>query len=137
MDDELHQKFHATVDGINRVLAEVFGDDLPAIVVGLQPRGYEPQGDDPTCLVTSNLPVCLIPDAVADMHGEALRLHDEAHGVVREEVTFDSLPADVQEQLRQVAEESEVPLDSMRFVQVADASDLLAADSEQFERGEN
>lgn len=132
MDETTHEQFHRLLEGLNGVLAEVYGEEnLPAIVVGVQHQG----DGEHECLVTSNLPVCLVPDAIVDMHAESIRQHDRVHGdgvsedgsEVRQRVSLDNVPPEVRERALQLAQELGISPEEIAYVEVADISDLRDA----------
>lgn len=128
--DEEHEKFHSLLDRFNTALAEVYGTDpetMPSIVLGVQPRGMEDG-----CLVTSNIPVCLVPDAIVDMHTEAIRQHEEVHGdgvsedgsQVRQRVSLDAVPEEIRQRAIEYAQELGIPVEEIAYVEMVNVSDL-------------
>lgn len=155
LPEEMHERWHTFVERINEVAHDVFGeDDDLFLVLGAQWNGIS-WGEDgnPECLLTSNLPLCLIADAIEDMHAEAVRLHESIHGdgmkpdgTVTQRVSLDNVPEEVREAALAFAAEHGIPPEDVAFVEVADASDLLDLplfrgeadeDNEQHVRGDN
>lgn len=139
LDPEVHEKFHRFIDGVNALVDEVFDAeaDHPAIVVGVQFGDMgRPDNEGPTCLVTSNLPVCITPGAVQDMLDFANSAHDEHHGmpvtsgegVLKEPLTADQVPEEIRQKAIEWAESMGFSADDITFVEVADVSDLDAAE---------
>lgn len=147
-----HEKFHRLLAGVNAVISEVFDleADHPAIVLGVQwgEMGNK-ESEWPDCAVTSNLPSCLIGQALEDMADFAEAQHDEFHAMnkaqlieaaqnavgshedantVSEEVSFDSLPDKAKEVVRAFMDELGISEDNVEFEvhSVADMSDLAA-----------
>lgn len=120
-----HDRWHQFIDGVNRIVAEVFGETEAAIVIGAQWGGMgAPDSPLPDCVVTSNLPACLVPQALADMVEFAESAHDDFHGVVREEVSAAAVPQAVRDEAVRVAESMGLSAENVRFIVVDETGDL-------------
>lgn len=105
---EYEQKFGAFVDRMNEAMHDIFSEeDHPTVILGLQfGEMGKPDNDLPPCAVTSNLPECLVPEAIEDMMEVAEYLHAQAHGVTVEELRArESMPSMKVSDLSQVPEE--------------------------------
>lgn len=120
-----HQQWHQFIEGINRVVAEVFGETQIAVVIGAQWGGMgAPDSPLPNCVVTSNLPACLVPEALSDMVEFAESAHDDYHGIVREEVSGDAVPQAVRDEAARVAESLGLDASAVKFIVVDETGDL-------------
>jgi len=125
LPEEVHDQWHQFIEGVNRVVAEVFAEDQVAVVIGAQWGGMgAPDSTLPDCVVTSNLPACLVPDALADMQAFAESAHDDYHGIVREEVSADAVPQEVRDEAVRFAESVGLSAENVKFIVVDETGDL-------------
>lgn len=139
MDDlteEMHEKWHTLIERVNEAVESVFDFDAdhPAIVLGVQWGDMGKDDNDlPTCVVTSNLPVCITPSAIEDMLSFAKAAHEEHHGmpvhdeerVIREDIPLDRVPEEIRQQAIEWAESLGFTAEDVRFTEVADIGDLV------------
>lgn len=134
---EMQAQWHKFVDEVNNAVEACFDVDAdhPIIVLGAQWGSMgKADSDLPDCVVTSNLPVCLVPDALLDMMTRANADHDEHHGLNIETddegmplgfpMDADSVPDSVREQALKIAESLGLPPEAITYLQVPNTSDL-------------
>lgn len=134
--EEMHQKWHDFIDAVNAAMDAVFNveEEHPVIVLGAQwgEMGHADSGL-PVCVVTSNLPVCLVGQALEDMMEQAEADHDRHHGGLglREDgtpagfdVSADEVPEAVREAAYRIAEEMGLGRDAVVFRATPDIRDL-------------
>lgn len=132
--EDIHETWHRFIEKVNDAAVEVFGtsDSALALVIGVQFGDFKwGENGNPECLLTSNLPLCLIPDACNDMVSEAVRLHEEQHGdgmqadgSIRQRVGLDAIPEEAREEVERFMAEHGISAEEVAFVQIVDASDL-------------
>lgn len=127
--EEYRTKAQDFMSRAEAALAEVFAEeDNPVLVVGLQ---FGEMGTDesiPNCMIASNLPICLVGEALEDMEAEAARQHSAFHGEDGEQPYMDTDAADVPEELREfaakLADDLGVPVENIRYRAAVDTADL-------------
>ena len=123
--DEYQSRWNTFVERVNDALHATFEEDDRAVVVlGIQfgEMGTAEAPDLPACLVTSNLPICAIPTAIASM-GEQVDIdHARYHGQEVEP----SDPSRVQALIEQALGLDPGALDGARIEQLPSEPDTLA-----------
>lgn len=132
---EMHEKWHKFVDEVNAAVEACFDVDAdhPVIVLGAQ-WGEMGKADSglPVCVVTSNLPVCLVPEALTDMLDRAEADHAAHHGTALDEngmpqgfpMDATEVPEAVKAAALALAEKFGLTPEQIKYVQVPDTSDL-------------
>lgn len=126
-DLALWQQF---VDGLTELTNNVFSEHGGAtIVVGAQFSQMGQDESQPRCLVTGNIPVCAVGQALADMVDETERQHRRAHGLdedgpVEERVSLDQVPEEVRQQVLDLISNLGVNPDQVTILRAVDTSDL-------------
>lgn len=130
---EYQSKAQAFMDRVEAAIGEVFDiaddGDRPVVVIGLQFGDMGKDGSNlPTCVVSSNLPICLVGEAIHDMHDEAILQHDAYHAESGDNPLMVTDPADVPEEVRDfaatLAETLGVPVENIQFRSSVDTTDL-------------
>lgn len=126
-------KWETFVAGLNTLVEGIFtAEENPGIVVGAQ---WGDMGDGnnglPAVVVTTNIPVCVAPDAIHDMLHYAEMAHNRYHGGEGEspmapmtEAEIAALPEEVLAQARAVAEQYGMDFSQIGFVKVVEMDDL-------------
>lgn len=128
-----HDRWHQFIDGINRVVSEVFGTEDIAVVIGAQWGEMGRTGSNlPNCVVTSNLDVHACPNAVAEMQEFVDAQHEQAHGIVKEPMIPENVPEHVRQEAIAFAESIGLTEADIQFVAVDDSSDLSKLDDPLF-----
>jgi hypothetical protein len=129
--------FMAKVEG---AMAEVFEvEDRPVVVIGLQFGDMGAEGTNlPPCVLSSNLPICMVGSAIHDMHDEAVEQHNAFHASDEDGFMATDLadaPEEVQEYARSLAESLGVPIESVQVQQFVDTADLADDDLPDWLKG--
>lgn len=131
ISEEDHERWHRFMDAVGTLAEEHFPEDMGGIsfVMGGQFGGLG-QGDAPNCIMASNLVPCATLGALEDMVTMAEAVHDNFHGTphrtIEQQLPLDSVPEEIRAKAVQVAEMLGVPVESIRYVEVADVDDLDA-----------
>lgn len=134
ISEEDHERWHRFMDAVNEVANEHFPESEggASLVFGGQFGGLGADGA-PSCIIASNLVPCGTVQALEDMLALAERSHDEFHGrphhTVEEDRPAESVPEAIRAQAEKVAEMLGLPLEAIRYVEVADIDDLHALPS--------
>ena len=126
---EMHEKWHAFIDVVNEAVEHIFDldNDHPAIVLGVQFGEMGMNDDLPVTVVTSNLPVCIVPGAIKDMLVSAEEAHSEVHengSTITAEMNPDAVPEDIRAKAEEYAQSLGLDVSQIKYVEVADTSDL-------------
>lgn len=127
-----HDKWHRFLDGITALTNEVFDVEIdkPAVVVGVQFGDMGGEEDLPNVLVSANLPICLVLDALEDMldfaHAQHKAFHDNGGDEDRVTVPIDAenVPDSILDKIREMY--PDIDLSQIKFMQVTDINDLTA-----------
>lgn len=128
-DEAKWKKFQ---DGITALTSEVFDTeaDQPAVVVGVQFGDMGKEEGLPNVLVSSNLPICLVLDALEDMLDFAADRHSAFHKNGGDEnqvaVPLDAanVPDEILDKIREMF--PDIDMDRVKFSEIADIKDLTA-----------
>lgn len=133
LPEEMNTKWETFIAGLNSLVAETFTEEEhPGIVVGAQ-WGQMGDADSglPVVVVTSNIPVCVIPDAIHDMLHYSEQAHNRYHGGSGEtpmepmsEAEIEALPEEVLSEARALAEQFGLDVSQIGFVKAVDMGDL-------------
>lgn len=129
-----HERWHRFIDGVNAVVNDLWTEGeagQPVIVVGAQFGDIGKAEDQPTCLVTSNLPVCITPSAIEDMLDFAQGAHEDYHGqrlsgenFVAEPLGMDAVPEEYRERITEAVRRMGIDPETIQFVGIGDTSDM-------------
>lgn len=132
LPEEMLTKWETFIAGLNALVEETFtNEENPGIVVGAQWGEMGGGNGLPAVVVTSNIPVCITPDAIHDMLLYAEQAHNRYHGgegdspmepMTAEEI--EALPEEVLAEARTIAEQFGLDVTQIGFVKAVDLADL-------------